>query len=206
MKKAPLCFLAIALLLPGYVLRAQESLPIALGFRAGLNLGDNSANFTPVSKSLRTAPLFGAYSEFGIAQALFLTGEFTYLPGGTNLSYGNFNGTFKVDEFIIPVSLKYKILGNAKVVKPYFFTGLNVGFVTNSELETVGGTFSFKDSTETVDWGWHIGGGIEIPTSDLVAVTLDARYSLGLVNLDKSGADSKSRNLSFIVGVNFRAN
>src|SRR5215831_15587084 len=104
------CLLAVLLFLSGLTVRAQESLPIDVGFRAGLNWGDNSADFSPLTKSLRTGPLFGAYSEFGIAHGLFITGEVTYLTGGTNLSFQGASATFKVDEFVIPLSLKYKII------------------------------------------------------------------------------------------------
>src|SRR5204863_8269264 len=100
-----------------------------LGFRGGLSFGDNTVDFSPLTKSMRTGPVGGAYVEVGVSQLLFISTELHFITGGTSLSYQGASATFKIDEFTIPVSLKYKLNMETSGAKPYFFTGFSVGFV-----------------------------------------------------------------------------
>jgi hypothetical protein len=193
-------------------LRAQEGMPISLGIRGGITLSDNTGDFTPLSKSQASGPVYGGYSEFGLSRCLFLSGEYLFLAGGSRLSYLGLHANYNLNEFIIPVSLKYKVFAASRPADPhaYVFTGITAGWVTTSEIVVPAGTVDVKDSTASMDWAWHFGVGLDAPIGGNKALTFDLRYSLGLVNLDKSGGlaggDVKSRNLSFIVGFNFRVN
>jgi hypothetical protein len=199
-------------------LRAQEGMPISLGVRGGITLSDNTGDFSPLSKSQASGPVYGAYSEFGLTKCLFLSGEYLFQAGGSRLSVPGLEANYNLNEFIIPISLKYKIFAASRPKDPhaYVFTGITAGWVTTSELVgpagKIGatGTIDLKDSTASMDWAWHFGVGLDAPVGDNKAITFDLRYALGLANLDKSstlaGGDVKSRNLSFVLGFNFRIN
>jgi hypothetical protein len=186
---------------------AQEGMPISLGVRVGGNMGDNTEDLSPISKSQATGPVLGGYSEFGLSKGLFLSGEFLYLGSGSRLSYLGSNASFNLDEFVIPISLKYKVLAASRPTDPhaYVFTGMSIGWVTTSEVVSPLATTDLKDQTESMDYGFHFGLGLDAPLSESKAFTVDIRYSLGLRDLDKSStAELKTRNLSLIVGLNFK--
>ena len=60
----------------------------------------------------------------------------------------------------------------------------------------LGETDDLDEETESFDFGWTAGVG-----ADMGRVTLDARYTMGLMNIDKTGDDTiKNRTFSVMVG------
>jgi hypothetical protein len=90
---------------------------------------------------------------------------------GTSLtaSYGYLN---------IPVLSKYRHSSG-----PFALTGPQVGFLLNASEKADGQpSVDTKMNTQSVDFSWSFGLGYEIQTIDL---GIDARYNLGLTNLEK---------------------
>ena len=62
-----------------------------------------------------------------------------------------------------------------------------------------GGDDSIKDSVKSVDFGLGIGAGYELSSG----LMFDARYNLGLNNIDNSGSGTV-KNVSFNIGLGYR--
>jgi len=192
---------------------AQETAaanPINIGIRGGMNLGNATLSpdvTAPVSKGSRTGLVAGGILEFGVAPSFFIDAELLYVQGGLKLTVPGAEVTAKFDVISIPISAKYKFMIENSNVKPYIFGGGNVGFNTKAELEAGGVTQDLKDSTESIDFGVHFGAGIEVEASPGVNILLDARYGLGLKDIDKTaGSEIKSQNIMIMAGVSFRVN
>jgi opacity protein-like surface antigen len=211
MKKfVPVLAVALLLAVMAVPLNAQAPNPIYLGARAGINLGQ--ANLTPdlpsgVSKSFRTGIDGGLFAEFGVAEGVFVDAEVLYQQGGLKVSAGGADATTKIDEILIPISLKYKFTMQGSNVRPYIFGGGNVGFNAKGESEAGGVTVDIKDSLESVDYGVHFGAGVEFEVSPGVNIFLDGRYGLGLKDIDKTTAgEAKLWNIGILAGVSFKVN
>jgi opacity protein-like surface antigen len=191
---------------------AQTSNPMYFGARAGMNLGNVSLspeNYfgSGVSKSMRTGLVAGAYGEFGIVQDFAITVEALYLQGGFKLSAGGGEATLKVDEFVIPVSGKYKFAIENSAMKPFIFAGGDIGFTAKSEVESGGQTQDQKDSTESMDIGIHFGVGVEYEVSPGVNLFIDGRYAIGLKDMAKpTDVEMKPTNIAIMAGVSFKIN
>ena len=224
MKQLLTILLAIAFLTAGaYQLHAQEtsSNPISIGFEGGLSIANATLSpdvAAPASKSSRTGLVAGGLAEFGVASGFFISAEVLYLQGGVKVTDPNGNAlgfvgdaTLKFDFISIPISAKYKFPIEGSTVKPFIFGGANVGFNMKAEAEATSGgqtfTVDIKNSTESVDFGLQVGGGIEFEASHGINVVLGGRYQLGLKDLDKSaGSEAKSQNILITAGLSFQVN
>jgi len=82
----------------------------------------------------------------------------------------------------------------------FAFTGPQASLKIKSEIELFGVTESLDDEVKSFDFGWVVGAGV-----DMQRFTLDARYTLGLMNIDDTGDDTvKNRTFSVMLGYRFR--
>ena len=103
-------------------------------------------------------------------------------------SFGNAEFRFKGDIIEVPVFLKLDF--NAGSIHPYLMAGPTVGFIVNSTLEIAGAGSEFKgdadDIIKTLDFGLGFGGGLSLPFGRNF-VFLEARYTIGLSNINEGG-------------------
>jgi opacity protein-like surface antigen len=82
----------------------------------------------------------------------------------------------------------------------FAFTGPQASLKVKSEIELFGVTESLDDDVKSFDFGWVVGAGV-----DMQRFTLDARYTLGLMNIDDTGDDTiKNRTFSVMLGYRFK--
>ena len=63
---------------------------------------------------------------------------------------------------------------------------------------------SCGDDTRSIDLGTTVGVGAEMAVSEQMTLSVDLRYTLGLLSIDKTGdEDIKNRDLILQVGVGF---
>ena len=114
----------------------------------------------------------------------------------------------KVDtQFDPQINLEYvnvPIMASFNVYKGlYLRTGIQLGFLTKSELEADGGdikaTGDMKDDTESVDFSIPFGASYEYK-----GFVLDARYNLGLNKTFDSDFDVDSKNSVFNITLGYR--
>ena len=150
-------------------------------------------------QELTTLALFGSGIVFDIHlwKNLSIRMEPLYIQKGGKIQEGtdpiNQPGGQINSAFIeLPFLIKYAF-GNR--FKPFGVAGFTAGYHLKSDItfHTLGQTFTgdLKKVTETFDFGWTFGGGIELVLNRLIFF-LEARYTIGLTNLQKGGTVNMS--------------
>jgi hypothetical protein len=101
--------------------------------------------------------------------------------------------------FIIPGLKNFKAHGNVGIYTAYWMSGK---YKTQIEDETITETFEFDNNEASrFDFGPNAGGRIEYILKS-ASLSLDLRYELGLLDLQKKVNDNTSNtNRSFIIGI-----
>jgi hypothetical protein len=205
------CILAI--LVFGVTSQSFAVLPFSLGFKGGTNIANLSVdpdNFSAqgITKSTRLALIFGVVAELGVGGPVYIVLEPSYAQKGAKLEGQGGKLTFEGNYVTIPLLVKAKF-GPASV-KPYIFAGPNIGLLlsANQVLEIQGQTqeTDIKESLTSTDFAVDPGGGAEFKIAKPVAITADARYSLGLSSINNDSNDDtkiKTTGIQILVGVLF---
>jgi opacity protein-like surface antigen len=212
-------------LLVSLVSPAPAQVKIAVGARAGLNLG--SVSYDPdvpsgVTKGMRTGFYFGGAFELAFGGPIAIEIDPMFIMKGNVIEgeavdgfgqpLGKAKSTTKVSFLEMPILIKGKIPTGGPIT-PVIFAGPSIGFkmsATNT-FEVAGQTqdTDLKDQIKSTDFGLQLGGGVEFAATRQVHVAADVRYGLGLTNLAKEVAGAaqqqtaKTRGLMFGVGVLF---
>ena len=191
---------------------------ITLGIKGGLNVSNLSVD-APEDPDFafdsQTDFLFGAFAQFGIGSKFAIQPEVFYSQNGAKTKNDDPSIKLNLNYIRVPVLLVARLSSRESPMYPILYAGPQVAFETRCQVtgEEDGVSVTFDcDSpelddalqTKTTDFGLVFGGGLEILYSRLT-VQLDARYNLGLTNLnDSEDADEvsvKSRGWSFMLGL-----
>ena len=175
-------------------LSAQDA--VKTGAKGGLNF----ATISNGDFDTRTGFVIGGFAKFGIPDSpLSIQPEALYSQQG-----GENNGNeIRLDYFQVPVLFKFALSQNA-TVEPNLFVGPYAGYRLVAEQDgATGGLFgsgsNIENQTEQVDYGFVLGGGLDIEVGDSI-FTMDARYNMGMADVftDQSG---KNRVFSITFGI-----
>ena len=197
------------------------------GFKIGPKAGINIANlsFDPdlqsgIDKSSKLGFKFGAAVELGFIPLFAIQIEPMYVQKGAEIEGPIFvdqnnqpvNGSVKFNAaFIeIPILLKLK-LPTPGGISPYFFVGPDIGILLSSNQEYEAPGFNqevdTKETTSSIDFVLDIGAGVGFSVGPALMLTFDARYALGLSDLNDDPQDSnqsiKSTGIQILVGAMF---
>ncbi|MCC7244729.1 MAG: PorT family protein [Saprospiraceae bacterium] len=203
---------------------------ISVGAKAGLNLASQSWTGVDSLTSIvdfKSLPLysFGAVLEVGVTENFAIQAEANYTAkGGRQEFSGDLLGisvSFKSDIIVnyldIPVLAKYSFGGES--AQGYVLAGPNFSYafsgkVKSESTNSVTGTekttddINFKDDEyNRTDLGFNLGLGAQFGLSDNMRLFADARYNLGLANMNTSDAAEdadlkvKNRGIGINVGV-----
>ncbi|MDO8549041.1 MAG: porin family protein [Ignavibacteria bacterium] len=220
MKKALFTILTVSLLL-------SSSSLAQFGFKIGPKAGINLANlsFDPdlqsgIEKSSKLGFKFGAAVELGFIPMFAVQIEPMYVQKGAKVEGPIFvdqnnqpvNGsvTFNATFIEIPILLKLKI-PTPGGISPYFFVGPDIGILLSSNQEFEAPGFNqendTKETTSSIDFVLDIGAGVGFSVGPIVVLTFDARYALGLSDLNDNPQNSnqsiKSTGIQILVGAMF---
>ena len=191
---------------------------ITLGLKGGLNISNLSVDAPDdpdFAFDSQTDFLFGAFAQFGIGSKFAIQPEVFYSQNGAKTKNDDPSIKLNLNYIRVPVLLVARLSSRESPMYPILYAGPQVAFETRCQVtgEDDGVSVSFDcDSpelddalrTKTTDFGLVFGGGFEILYSRLT-VQLDARYNLGLTNLndaeDASEVSVKSRGWSFTLGL-----
>ncbi|MBI1805060.1 MAG: PorT family protein [Ignavibacteriae bacterium] len=178
--------------------------PIRLGVDTGINLANQSFSHDPFNpKVSRSGVIIGGLAEIGISDLWCVQVEPRYIQKGmketgfvitgndpTPLSTTNL--VFKLDYLEIPVLLK-ATLGRDNF-RPIVFAGPNVGFLLSAKNEwerydaqqqgIIPASIDVTERYNSIDLSLDFGVGGEYQISPSVSLLADARYSLGLIDLN----------------------
>ncbi len=195
--------------------RAQE---ITLGVKGGLNISNLSVD-APDDPDFgfdsQTDFLVGGFAQFAFGQHFAVQPEVFYSKKGARSRDSDPATTLNLNYLEIPILLMWRLASRESPIYPILYTGPSVAFETRCQVtgkqDGVSVSFDCDDpllggelQTAKTDFWLVFGGGFEILYSKLT-IQLDARYNLGLTNLneaeDAAETSVKSRTWSFMLGL-----
>ncbi len=154
------------------------------------------------------AATVGIYRAPAARSGFFLDAqpEILYVAKGTNLDVdGETLGAYHLSYIEIPVLARagFRVTPN---LAPYLLFGPELGILLTAELENSRGEFSdSKDGLKTTDFGLVFGGGVTIDIAAIKgAINVEARYDLGLTDINDTGANGFVKNRAFFVMLGYQ--
>lgn len=229
MKKLGLLLLAFVLVSTAQA-QMPLSLGLKFGYNSSKmtlsNFQSTDYKFSDIKSETKNGYNLGAMARIKLGK-LFLQPEayYTVKKGATSLKPTltgglggltpgvNYSKEVSLQNLEIPILLGYKLL-DFKLANLHVMTGPMAAFnmgndvkFTNADGEKVssddflpsGGEFtSFSSAMKAAQWNWQFGAGV-----DILMLTIDARYEMGLSNLSKMDLTEKSNFLIFSVAWRF---
>lgn len=194
--------LLVATIIMGSVASAQ----VVPGFSIGPKIGASFSKFTTdqdqIKEEVKNTFYFGAFARFG--KKIYVQPELLIMSRKGTLkddANAGSTGSIKINTIDIPMLLGYKIL-DLKAVNARVMAGPVASLVIDKTItfdETWNDDISFTgDDVRKTNWGLQFGAGV-----DVLFLTLDLRYEIGLNNISElSGFDLK--NNMFTVGLGWK--
>ena len=171
------------------------------GFRLGLKGGLNFANIdTDTDASSRTGYHVGAFATIKVSK-FAIQPELIYSSQGAEFEFSGLEDAKSNFNYLnIPVLLKLYLIGGLNLQ-----LGPQFGFLLNAEsdnnvLEEFVETSDLKDAYKGSDVSLGLGAGIDLP----FGLTADARYNLGLSEIDDNAALASQKNQVFQLSIGYR--
>ena len=144
----------------------------------------------------------GGIVTYPLKNGLALQAEPMILQKGGKVTEDDETLTLKILYFDIPVFLRYNFAVSESYL-PYVILGPNFGFRTSANVVFADGSKSdASDEISSIDLGLGLGGGVEVPLSNLILFG-ETRYVFGLNDINKESGEStvKNRGLQILLGV-----
>lgn len=208
MKRATV-FAILAILVLGTA-TVQAQMPVSFGLRGGMSMSNLSLDPEFVELDSRTSLAGGGFLVLDLPGILDIQVEALYMPKGATADVqitdesGEVTGTgeltYKLDYLEVPLLARVG-LGTGPI---HLLAGPALGFKVTSKATLDGFPDEELDWIKSTDLGLVVGLGAALPSS-FGSVVIDARYNLGLNNLNDSdeGADFKNRTFLVSAGVAF---
>lgn len=158
---------------------AQAS--VALGLKGGLNFANVNTTSVGAAYNSRTGYHAGAFVNIKLTK-LAIQPEFIYSVQGGDAAAGNLEFGY----INIPILLKFYLIGGLNLQ-----AGPQFGFLSSA---TSGGV-DVKSLYESSETSVALGAGF-----DISKFVIDARYNLGLSDVDKTSAEAKNQVFQLSVG------
>lgn len=177
---------------------AQAPYSTIFGIKAGVNSSTLSSD--PDSDLSQLIGLvLGAYAGRHINDNLGVQVEALFSQRGAKEQIGSVDTTVRMNYLDIPVLARF---GKTNMDGMHFhaFTGPQIGLNLSAKVKEDGGqSFDLKDEVKGTDFAWVLGAGVERNRWNL-----DARFTLGLSNIDNSQSDAKIKNRTISVMAGYR--
>lgn len=175
--------------------------PATIGVKAGVNFAklkfDEDDSDNDSAKNLVGA-VAGVFVSKAITNNVGIRAEGLYSQKGSKFEEGSEDGKIKLTYIDVPVLLTVGP-SSSGTARFNVFTGPQLSFKTNAELESGGVSVDFDDEVKSTDFGWVLGVGVESGR-----FSADARYTMGLSNIAKEGDNVKNKAFSVMVGVKLK--
>lgn len=185
--------LAVVVMVPA-VAKAQMS-PVSFGVKAGLNSASLSTDADEGDElDRRTGLLAGLFAGRQVNKNFGLQLEGLYSMRGAKFQEDEGEASINLNFIDVPLLAR---LGSesSSGIKYFVLTGPQVGFKVKGEVEFEGVTVDLEDDVKSTDFGWVFGAGL-----DSGRFTVDARFTLGLSDLDTTEDSAKNRTFAVTVG------
>jgi hypothetical protein len=173
---------------------------VSIGPKIGYSASKLSTDFDTIKESAKNNFQAGIFFRFG--KKLYLQPEAVYATSGGTLKLegGSAKEEIKLNTLCVPVLVGYKLI-NAKVFNLRILAGPVANFVLN---KTIDFNQSYPAPVQEADlknvaWGMDVGAGV-----DILFLTLDLRYEIGLNNLYAGSGSQSVKSNVFIVSLGFK--
>lgn len=183
-----------AMLLGGSAFAQHSSQKVSFGLKGGLNVSNlhNSDN-TGLDTKSKIGFNAGALAHIHLAPQLALQPEVYYSAQGAKYDIANNEGKINLGYINVPVMIQYLFDNGFRLQ-----AGPQVGFLINAKNKIASTETDIKDNLKKVDFGATAGISYVHPSS---GVGVDARYNLGLSDINDTNASYNTTNRGFQVGV-----
>lgn len=208
MRRALLALLALCL-----VIVAEAPGQVTLGLKAGFNVSDLDVQNTAgeaVDWKSKAAFTGGAYLQLGLGDVFAVQPEILYSPKGAKQDLTDGALSLDLTYLDVPLLIMARIPAGDSPIWPILFAGPVISFEMDCKLKSpsvsldcdAGDTPASR--TDATDYGVTFGLGFEFFFGS-VRSQLDARYTLGLndINATGSGASVKNRGWTFLFGLGY---
>lgn len=177
---------------------AQAPNSTIFGVKAGVN--SSTLNSDPDADLSQLLGLnAGVYAGRHINDMFGAQIEALFSMRGAKEQIGSVDTTVRLNYLDIPVLARF---GNTSTDGTHFhaFTGPQIGLNLSAKVKEDGGqSVDLKDEVKGTDFAWVFGAGVERNKWNL-----DARFTLGLSNIDNSQSDAKIKNRTISVMAGYR--
>lgn len=183
----------------------------ALGIKGGVAIANASSDqFEFTGLSGRRHPSGGVFLLLTGTERIAVQSELLYAPKSLSVRAEGGTGRASTDYMEFPILLKFFLRDASRRVRPSLLAG---GFIAlETRCSVSGDAVGIGPDTECedllagrgrTDAGLVLGAGVDIGVEGRLFLTLDGRYSAGLVNLrwEAAGDRVNSRAWSFMAGV-----
>lgn len=171
----------LLLFVVGTVSGAVAQASVALGIKGGLNFANINTTSVGAAYNSRTGYHAGAFVNIKLTK-LAIQPEVIYSVQGADAASGN----LEMGYINIPILLKFYLIGGLNLQ-----AGPQFGFLSSA---TQGGV-DVKSLVESSDTSVALGAGF-----DISKFVIDARYNLGLSDVDKTSTEAKNQVFQLSVG------
>jgi hypothetical protein len=194
--RARVLSLAIALMVIVPAAAKAQMSPVSAGIKGGINSATLSSD-TDEDLDRLTGGVGGVFIGRDINKNFGLQLEGLYSMRGAKADGGD--AKIKLNYIDVPVLARFGAT-SASGIKAFAFTGAQASFNIKAEVDFLGETADIEDEIEKFDLGWVIGAGV-----DVNRFTVDARYTMGLMNIAKDDTENtKNRTFSVMVGIRLK--
>lgn len=170
----------------------------------------NMPSYGDIKKSIYAGALAGAEFEYQVAQPFSLAAGVNFAMQGCQWDDVKIGSKEYKDPKIELTYLNVPVVANIYLFKGFAIkAGVQVGFLLSANYKeemkegntTTKTDMKIKDDCKTVDISIPMGVSYQVPT---IPIYIDARYNLGLTNINKDGDYStKNRVIQLTVGYKF---
>ena len=196
---------------------------LIFGFRGGLNLANSNTDVSLLNDDLgetytkKILPRFGAGGliEYPISEKYSVQLNLLYNQKGEKFIatvVEDFIGIIDIevtntfDYFSVPAFFKMKFFESE--VKPFIIVGPEFSYLLSAnqkveadimviDLDTTLVNESIQDDTQTFEWAFNFGIGLEFPISSHTGF-IEGRYGLGLTPFNKEGEENNKNNIIYL--------
>jgi opacity protein-like surface antigen len=196
--RARVLSLAIALMVIVPAAAKAQMSPVSAGIKGGINSASLSSDADENDDLRRlTAGVGGIFIGRDINKNVGLQFEALYSMRGAKAEGGD--AKIKLNYIDVPVLVRFGAT-SASGIKAFAFTGPQASYNVKAEAEFLGETQDLEDDIEKFDLGWTVGAGV-----DVNRFTVDARYTMGLMNIAKDETETvKNRTFTVMVGIRLK--
>jgi hypothetical protein len=171
--------------LASFAVQAQS---VDFGLKGGLNLASWTSNGSGLSYQNRLAYHVGGLAQVNLSPQIAIQPEVVYSSQGTKYTLGSTEHSLALNYINIPVMVQAKIGSGV-----YAEAGPQIGFLTNVS-DKVNSTetnyFTTQDFKNT-----DVALGFGLGFQGLSGIGVDARYNLGLTNINNAGSNIIKNNV-----------